>query len=228
MTPISTTPTDHPTLEVSEQAWGELAPQAAFVHVRLVASKLFSGRAALENAEELRKLVTALAARDIGSEAVALEGASLDVSTGLFTRSSAVTYRVRIHVRDVDRVPAVLDAIAACKEAKLSHVSWDYTGDSSTTTELLAACATRALAKARSIAAALDVTIESVHEVREHASSEAGPHVEPYATLGIPMMAKRARASSSVEQELVGLELAPRRQHGVAVRLVCRIRSRAR
>jgi len=211
-------------IEVTEHAWSELVPQAAIVHARLTASKLFTGRAPIANAAELRRLADALAARDLPEDALALDGVALDVSSGLFTRSSSVTYRVRIHVRDVDRVPAVIDAIAACKDATLSHVFWDYTGDSPAMIALLATCAARALAKAQTIADALEVTIDGVHEVHEHVEPDPAPAPAPMACFDAPVARRR---SESVERQLAGLELAPRKQHGVSVRLVCRIAPRA-
>src|SRR5689334_13903950 len=113
-------------LQVSEQASGEIAPSSVFVHVVLTADKFFSGNAALEKADELRRLAIALEASGLPSSALALEGASLDVSTGVFTRSSSVTYRLRVHVADLDRLGDVLDAVATCKKAQLTHLAWEY------------------------------------------------------------------------------------------------------
>ncbi len=102
--PSETTPPDGPPrLVVAEEAWEDVRPTAAILRVALTADCFFSDRAVLEKAEELRRLVAALNARGIPAEAVSLEGATLDVSSGLFTRSSSVTYRVRILVKDVGR-----------------------------------------------------------------------------------------------------------------------------
>src|SRR5512134_2615736 len=113
-------------IHVSEEAWGEQRPRAVSIHLILTADKFFSGRAAFDKAVELRKLVMALGERDFPDTAVALTGATLDVSTGLFTKSSSVTYRVRVHVADVERLPDALDAIAESKQARVTHLDWDY------------------------------------------------------------------------------------------------------
>jgi uncharacterized protein YggE len=217
------TPTSAPSLlHVSELAWGEIVPTAVVVHTTLVASKLFSGRAALTNAEELRRLVTALVKRGLREDAIALEGASLDISTGMFSKSSSVTYRVRIRVSDLDRLPDVLDAITDCKDAAITYLEWDYTSASSVV-ELLAECATRAIAKAHRLASALGVSIAGIQTVEEEQLTEPASHAMTAAYgAGMPMMA-RARRTASVASELAGLDLAPRKQVGVRVKLAYRI-----
>lgn len=207
-------------LHICEQAWDDVKPKAAHVHVTLTASKLFSGRAALTKSEELRRLVESLVERGLPESAVALTGASLDVSTGLFTRSSSVTYRVRVHVEDLELVAAVLDAIATSKQARLTHITWDHT--SGTGAELLAACATRAAAKAERLAAALGVALAGVHEVHEEELADAMP-VQQHLAFDSMASVMVARKRQSIDGELAGLELAPTKQIGVRVRVAYRI-----
>jgi len=204
-----------PYLHVSELAWGELKPRAAFLHLTLCADKLFSGRAAFEKAVELRRLIEALAAHRIPDSAVALQGATLDVSTGLFTRSSSVTYRVRIHLTNLDQVPDALGAIADAKQARLTHIEWDYAGGP--TDDLLAECAARAAGKAKRLATALGVGLAAVHRVEEEI---LGDLYEPCVSLGAPTaQVAVARKLASVGTELAGLDLAPTKKVGVRVRV---------
>lgn len=208
-----------PLIHVCEQVWGTVRPRATTIHVTLTGSKLFSDRSALTKSEELRRLVEALRERGLPDDAVALEGATLDVSTGLFTRSSSVTYRASVRVADLERLPAVLETISDCKQATLTHMVWDYAGGASEA--LIAECATRALAKAQRLAAALGVTLGALHEVHEE---ELGEHAPPH---GYPEMAHAVargsggavRMRTSMASELAGLELAPAKQVGVRVRL---------
>lgn len=201
-------------IHVSEHAWGDEKPRAALIHVTLTGDRFFSGRAAFEKAVELRKLVMALGERDIAETAIALSGATLDVSTGLFTKSSSVTYRVRVRIDDIERLPDAFDAIAECKQATLTHVEWDYA--SSASDELLASCATRAMGKAKRLAAALGVTLGGVHSVHEEIIEEGAPYPHVmHAPEGMAMMARRR----SVGTELAGLDLAPTKKVGVRVRI---------
>lgn len=217
--PEATPPDGPPRLVVAEEAWEDVRPTAAILRVALTADRFFSDRAVLEKAEELRRLVAALNARGIPAEAVSLEGATLDVSSGLFTRSSSVTYRVRILVKDVERVVDVIDAVAESKRATLTGVEWDYRSASRAPSPMLGECAARALAKARALAAALSVEVVRIRTVREEELSDHGP-VSSRLPYGGPQPGA-LRSRSSVASELGGLELAPTKKIGVRVHLEC-------
>jgi hypothetical protein len=206
-------------LHVSEQATGTTRPTAGNVHVVLTGLKLFSGGAALEKSEELRKLVTALRERRLPENAIALEGASLDVDTGLFSRSSSVTYRVRIHVANLELLPAVLETVADAKQAKLTHITWDYSGGASE--PLLAECATRAASKAKRLAAALGVTLGELHEVREEDLADQYPM--PYMPQAMPAGGAMVMRKASMTSDFAGLDLAPAKQITVRVRIAYRV-----
>ena len=217
MTHPETTAAPLPSLDVSETAWAEIAPTAADLHVILTSDRFFSGKAAIKKAEELRRLVGLLQENGVAESAVSLEGASLDVSSGLFTRSSSVTYRVRIHLADLDLVGAALDAVANAKSARLSHVGWDYTGPNGSHAALLGDCAARAAGKAKALAQALDMRLAGVRTAREvRLDHELTP---PYgmAGMGMPMAAKGRGGAISITEELAGLELAPKKKISVRV-----------
>ncbi len=218
-----TTPATPSLLHVTEQAHGELRPRAATLHVTLTAVRFFSGGAALAKSEELRRLVDALAACGVGESAVSLAGASLDVSTGLFSRSSSVTYRVRVHVTELDLLASVLEAISSATQATPERMVWDH--GHAGTEQLLADCAARAAAKARRLAAALGATLAGIHEVHEEQLG-AAPAVHALdAAEGMRMarVVHAARARSSIDHELAGLDLAPPRPITVLVRVAYRL-----
>ena len=209
-------------IQVTDHAWGNVRPRAATVHVTLTGSKLFSDRSALTKSEELRRLVEQLRERGLPNDAVALEGAHIDVSTGLFTRSSSVTYRVSVRLEDLERLPVTLEVIADAKQATLTHIQYDYAGGASH--DLIAQCATRAAEKAKHLATSLGVTLGALHEVHEE---EIGEHAPPQSYhYGFPMAlaAKGGGAARmSMSSELAGLELAPAKQVGVRVKLTYQI-----
>ncbi len=221
MPPEPTSPDGPPRLVVAEEAWEDVRPTAAILRVALTADRFFSDRAVLEKAEELRRLVTSLSARGVPADAVSLEGATLDVASGLFTRSSSVTYRVRILVKDVERVADVIDAIAESKRATLSGVEWEYRSASRAPSPMLGECAARALAKAHALAAALSVKVVRIRSVREEELSDRGP-VASHLPYGGPQSAL-LKSRSSVASELGGLELAPTKKVGLRVHLECEV-----
>jgi uncharacterized protein YggE len=214
-------------LHVTEQAHGELRPRAATLHVTLTAFRFFSGGAALAKSEELRKLVDALVACGVPETAVSLAGASLDVSTGLFSRSSSVTYRVRVHVTELDLLASVLEAISSAKQATLDRIAWDHGHDGPDgVDQLLAECAARAAAKARRLAAALGATLDGIHEVHEEQLGDSAPRpFDDDVRMARVVACAKARARSSIDHELAGLELAPPRPITVLVRVAYRLSS---
>lgn len=207
-------------IHVTEEAWTEIKPTSAFLHVRLTADRFFSGKAALQKAEELKKLIVSLSARDIPDDAVSLQGASLDVSSGLFTRSSSVTYRVRIHVKEIERLADALDAVAECKKATLDNIDWDYPHRGEGGPELLAEAATRAMTKAKALAAALGISITKVRAVREEAIQDHPVYAQPAGGMAY-RVASASKARFSIASEIGGLDLAPSKQVGVRVHLEC-------
>lgn len=224
------TPAIEPTpslLHVSEHAHGELRPRAATLHVKLTAVRFFSGGAALAKSEELRKLVDALVACGVPETSVSLAGASLDVSTGLFSRSSSVTYRVRVHVTELDLLAAVLEAISSAKQATLERIAWEHGHEGPDgIDELLAECATRAAAKARRLAAALGATLAGIHEVHEEqlGDPQAPPALGEH-DVRMARVVACSKARARIDHELAGLELAPPRPITVLVRVAYRLSS---
>jgi uncharacterized protein YggE len=209
-------------LEVHDLASGEVAPTSAFVHLVLTGDRLFSGRAAFEKAEELRRLATSLAGAGVPQTALALEGASLDVSSGVFTKSSSVTYRVRVLVEDLDKLGSVLDAVAEAKKASLTELTWNYDSNVEAEHALLRKAGERAAAKARVLAAAVGAQLGAIHSVREAREEHGTQRHEVLLGMG----PARARAGS-VAQEFAGLELAPKKKVTVRVTIAYAVSSSA-
>lgn len=201
-------------IEAVDSAKADISPISASVHITLTGDKFFSGNAAFSKAEELRKLAEALEGRGIPKAALSLVGATVDVSSGVFTKSSSVTYRVRIVVEDLELIGSVLDIVSEAKKASLTRLEWNYDDYSEEERQLLRTAGQRAAAKARALAESVGQKLGALHSAREERIAET-PQRGEVAHLGAapPMM----RARNSVAEELGGLELAPKRQVMVRV-----------
>lgn len=195
-------------LEAQDFATGDVAPTSAFVHVTLASDRFFSGNAAFTQAEELRRLATALATRGVPETALALEGAAVDVASGVFSKSSSVTYRVRILVEDLERLPGVLDAVSEAKKASLTSVAWNYDDNTVAMHALLRKAGQRAAAKAKVLAEAVGATLGALHSVREVQGTEPSRSAQVAPPFAAPARAR----SESVADQLSGLELAPKKR----------------
>jgi Protein of unknown function (DUF541) len=213
------TTNDLPLLHVTEDAWDEVSPLAVDVHVTFKGEQLFPDSAALAKVEDLRALVVALGQREVSESAVSLEGVSIEVTSGVSTKSPVATYRARVHLTDTSKLTEVLDVVAGSKKASLTHLTWEYDAVA-TPANLLGLCAARAAEKARILAKALGVTrgrlqLASESRLDEDATAAAaGPGGGGGASSG----GLRSRVPS-FSGELAGLELAPRRKIGVRVSL---------
>jgi uncharacterized protein YggE len=201
-------------IEAVDSAKADISPISAFVHLTLTGDKFFSGNAAFSKAEELRKLAEALESRGIPKAALSLVGASVDVSSGVFSKSSSVTYRVRITIEDLELLGSVLDIVSDAKKASLTRLEWNYDDHGEEERELLRIAGQRATAKARALAESIGEKLGPLHSAREERIAEK-LREESYSA--VRMAAPAMRERSSVADELGGLELAPKRQVMVRV-----------
>lgn len=200
-------------IEAVDSAKADILPTSASVHITLTGDKFFSGSAAFSKAEELRKLAEALESRGIPKTALSLSGATVDVSSGVFTKSSSVTYRVRVLVEDPELLASVLDVVSEAKKALLTRLDWNYDDHGAEERQLLRTAGERAALKARVLAESVGGKLGALHSVREERSADAPREV----AYGVAPAAMRMRASGSIAEELGGLELAPKRQVTVRV-----------
>ena len=201
-------------IEAVDSATADISPISASVHVTLTGDKFFSGNAAFSKAEEVRKLAEALESRGIPKAALSLVGATVDVSSGVFTKSSSVTYRVRIVVEDLELLGSVLDTVSEAKKASLTRLEWNYDDHSEEERQLLRTAGERAAAKALALAESVGEKLGALHSAREERVAET-PQRGEVASYGVAPAMMRARGS--VAEELGGLELAPKRQVMVRV-----------
>jgi len=200
-------------IEAVDSAKADISPMSVSVHVTLTGDRFFSGNAAFSKAEELRKLADALESRGIPRLSLSLAGATVDVSSGVFTKSSSVTYRVRIQLEDLELLGSVLDVVSEAKKASLTRLDWNYDDHGTEERQLLRTAGERAAAKARVLAEAVGGKLGALHSVREERVAEAA-RVE---STSYGMAPPAARARGSIAEELGGLELAPKRQVTVRV-----------
>ena len=95
----------------------EVVADRAEVIVSVSTSNYFFGNAAFDKAKELAQLAAALVDLGIARQALSLESATADVTKGLLSSSTSATYRIRISVQDVNKLPEV---IGACVRRRLA------------------------------------------------------------------------------------------------------------
>ena len=176
--------------------------------VTVEGSSLVTGRAALKKAKEVSALVEELERCGVRLEEIHLEGVQAEVSSGLLGSSSSAKYRLRIRCGDLERLPAVLGAVTAARNARLDQVLWKYPESIEQEARWLARAIALANTKATAAADALGTRVVGVHGLLER-PLDGSPRLGHIGSAGMP----RARAAS-VE---LGFELGNEKRMGVEV-----------
>ncbi|MGC4091661.1 MAG: SIMPL domain-containing protein [Polyangiaceae bacterium] len=164
-------------------------------------SSLVTGRAALSKAKEVAKLVEDLHAAGIGGEEIRLEGVQAEGSSGFLSRTSSATYTLRIHCKNLERLPDVLGAVTGSKNGRLQEIVWRYPDTTEHQTKWLQQCIAHTNQRARAAAAALGTRIVGVHRLTEERLDEAAPSRSEYAGVA-PLMARARSAPIDLGFEL--------------------------
>lgn len=214
---------DTPVIEVLEHHREEVEATGADLSIVLADAKFFSGTAALQQAGEVSKLVEALVGSGIAEKDVGIASVRVKASKGVLLKSSSATYVLAVRCRDPNKVAAVIDAVAAVKNSSLGNVTWRYDVPDGVRQGWLATCVKRARGAADAMAAALGSRITHVHRVADEtygaSASRREVHDGGYDMAsygGAPgAMMQRMR----VEDALEGMELAPKQERTVKVRV---------
>ena len=214
---------DTPTIEVLEHHREEVEATGADLSVVLSDAKFFSGNAALQQAGEVRKLVEALVASGIAETDLGIASVRVNASKGMLVKSSSATYVLAVRCREPNKVASVIDALATVKNCSLGHVTWRYDVPDSVRQGWLATCVKRARGAADAMAAALGTRITYVYRVADEtygASAMRRHQHDGYGYDGIELAAPgSAMKRMRVEDTLEGMELAPKEERLVKVRV---------
>src|SRR5690349_21531207 len=111
-------------IAVEESVTGSVDASAAWLHVGVEGDSFFYGRAALDKARELRELIAQVKAAGLGDGDVDVQSVTMTAKSGVFSQSSRCRYQLLMRVADLSRMPGVLGAIAAGKNAALDMLEW--------------------------------------------------------------------------------------------------------
>lgn len=116
---------DHGILRVSETTTAPIEAARAFVRVQATSDKLVFGNAAISASEDLKGAIEEI--KRIGGEVqIDTESVSVQTSSGLFTKSSAAHYTVKLTIADLSVLGAILGVCSAGKNLRVQSVVWDY------------------------------------------------------------------------------------------------------
>lgn len=183
----------------------DVSADRADLFVVITGASLVTGNAALSKAREVRQLVADLAGAGIAESDVRLQGIHAQTASGVLGKSSSATYRLKIHVANLDRLADVLGAVTSQKNTTLRTIVWGYPDDAENVRAAwLDDCIRRANEKARRIAASLGVTLRGVQSFTESFVDEEEP---PHFAHDLDALAFSRRRAAPLTSEDLGLEV---------------------
>lgn len=197
------------TIHVSASHREEVDATHADLFVTVRGSSVVSGSEAMKKAKEVNALVEELARAGVAAEDIHLQGVRVETSSGALLKSSSAIYRLRIRVRTLERIPALLDIFGTQKNAALERIAWRYDDEEARATALGSAIEA-AKAKASKAAEMLGVKLLGVYSFNENTFDEEAPVIfQPQR-----MMAKTRQVGAELEPSL-GMEI----QHSKVVQV---------
>jgi len=185
------------TIHVTASHREEIDATHADLFATVRGSSVVSGNEAMKKAKEVSALVEELTRAGVAAEDIHLQGVHVETSSGTILKSSSAIYRLRIHCRTLERIPALIDILGTQKNAALDRIVWKYDDDSIRVAGLASAIEA-AKSKAERVASSLGVKLQGIYSFNENTFDEEAPGLfQPQA-----MMMKTARGPAPAEPSL--------------------------
>ncbi|MCC9604503.1 SIMPL domain-containing protein [Blastopirellula sp. JC732] len=152
-------------ISVREASSKDLHACGAKLAVRVAGQSFFTGDQAFTKAAEVAQLVTALKGVGLAEEQVHLRNVSLQVDSGLLTKSSSAAYDLLIDCPNSGSLGPIMAAISSQKNAKLYSIAWKYENLDQAKHEVMQAAIETAKRAAQLVAESLGVALLGVHKL---------------------------------------------------------------
>ncbi len=186
------------TIKVTAFHREEIFASHANLYVTVKGSSLISGNEAMKKAKEVSQLVDALTRFGLSLDAIHLQGAYIETSSGTVLKSSSAVYRLKVKAEKLDQLAELLDIIAEQRNTILERIEWKYPEEEARERALESAI-TKAKVKAEKITAALGVKLLAVYDFVENAFDQEAPAPFPFAAQAVRM---KSRAAAPEEPNL--------------------------
>lgn len=151
-------------ITVHETIETEIEASSADIDVLVKGNSFWTGNEAFKKADEIQTLVRALTEVGLEISAIQLREVSVELESGLLSKSSSARYKLRVHCPSTDLLGRVLSTISSQKNAKVDGVIWRYANLETIKRNLLQATVRKAKETAQSVAESLGVPLLGVHK----------------------------------------------------------------
>jgi uncharacterized protein YggE len=168
------------TIRISASHLDEVPATHADVFVTIKGSSLVSGGEALKKAKEVKEMVEALTGAGLPAEDIRLQSIHTENTGGPLLKSSSATYRLRLRCNELEKIPDLLGAITAQKNATFERVDWKYP-DEEAREKGMEQALQKAHARAGKVAAQLGVKLLGIYHFEDGVSDDEAPPGRPLA-----------------------------------------------
>ena len=208
-------------IEVFESIEEDVAATGADLRITISGARYFAGEAALQQAQEVRRVIDALVAAGIAETDIGIASVRVDTTKGVVLRSSSATYQLAVRCRDTALVAGAIDATSGQKNLVLNQVIWRYDVAESWRHTWLARAVKQAKAAADAMADAAGKTVSHPHRIVDETH---GPSSDRNWRGSVPGAGSddgyglASKMRRRVVDALENLELAPKQTQVVKVR----------
>ncbi len=162
------------TIKISASHKEEISSTHADLYVTVRGASIVGSNQAMQKAKEVSQLVDDLNAAGFPAGKIFLQGMYFETASGTLLKSTSAVYRLRLRCDDLSQVPALLDVVAARKNAVMESIDWLYPEEEARERALDSALA-KAQGRAQKVAAALGVKLLGVYDLVESGYDEQPP-----------------------------------------------------
>ncbi|PQV64411.1 Protein of unknown function (DUF541) [Abditibacterium utsteinense] len=141
--------------------------ERADILVTVAGASLFSGAMALQKAREVAELVAVLKTIGVEESQIKVEGVRAQTQSGTFSKTSSVSYSLRVENVPLSRIADAVGAITGARNATLNHLEWRFADETPLRDDLRERCLQIAIQRAGNIAQTLGVRLIGVYELNE-------------------------------------------------------------
>lgn len=165
------------TIHVNATESVEVQASSADLYIAVKGTSLVSGESALTQAREVKELLDSLGQAGLPTEAVSLQSVDAETSSGKLTPSSSATYKLRLRCENLDQFAGFLGVITSQKNTSIEKIEWQYP-EEPLISETLEKAIHKVETRARSIAAALGVSLLGIYEFTEKIEDQDPPSTQ--------------------------------------------------
>lgn len=204
---------DYGILRVSETEKTEIEAARAFVRIGVASEKIMFGNAAMAASEDLKAVISKLKTVSENLE-IDTEAVSIASNSGIFGKNSLAHYTIKLTVKDLSVLGAILGICSEGKKIIVNSLTWDYDEDEAKL-KLIKSALRKAKKKADEMMAEIGYTVIGIRSCSDSYQTPnigeiiiGGPNAFQVDEIGL----ERGRARAAMRSVDIGTQFKSRKE----------------